>query len=285
MAVPEGVRTPDLRFTNPFVPTLTSLQKIPSMLRPCRVCTYDRRCSHVIPRVRTTHRRETKCRSEREHGLSRRGEQTAWSSTTRISNGKRRLQTFKRKGEADKFAATTRVEIGEGVHVADSASITVKEAGELWLESGRRANLEVSTIDQYEQHVRLHMVPLIGREKLSKLTVPFLRAFQDRLHNEGRQRSHDQRRHPVTWRRARRRAGEGPRRSQCRTRTQRSSAQGIATTRKPKVESRGRHPAAERDQGIDRRCRRPLASVVHGGGVLGPARFRTQGTCAGMTST
>ena len=64
--------------------------------------------------------------------------------------------------------------------------MTVKEAGELWLESSRRAHLEVSTIEQYEQHLRLHIVPFIGREKLSKLSAPLVRAFQDRLHNEGR---------------------------------------------------------------------------------------------------
>ena len=101
-----------------------------------------------------------------------------------MANGGSKLSNAKVRPTSSR--PTTKVEIGEGTHVADSASITVQEAGELWLESGRRANLEVSTLDQYAQHVRLHLVPLIGREKLSKLTVPFLRAFQDRLHNEGR---------------------------------------------------------------------------------------------------
>ena len=117
---------------------------------------------------------------------SRAGKHEAWIVDYADQNGKRRHRTFRLKRDAEKFAATTHVQIGEGTHVADSASVTVKEAGELWLESSRRAHLETSTIEQYEQHLRLHIVPFIGREKLSKLSAPLVRAFQDRLHNEKR---------------------------------------------------------------------------------------------------
>src|SRR6185295_6300649 len=98
----------------------------------------------------------------------------------------RRHRTFKRKRDADAFAATTRIQIREGTHVADSASVTVKVAGDLWLTASRTAKLEQTTLDQYEQHLRLHIEPFIGTEKLSKLSAPFVRAFQDRLHDEGR---------------------------------------------------------------------------------------------------
>jgi hypothetical protein len=47
--------------------------------------------------------------------------------------GNRRLKTFPRKKEADAFAATARVEVGHGIHVPDRASVTVKQAGALWL--------------------------------------------------------------------------------------------------------------------------------------------------------
>jgi integrase len=77
------------------------------------------------------------------------------------------------------------VQISEGVHVADSASITVKDAAENWITSCR-SRLQDVTLDQYRQHVNLHIVPFIGREKLSKVTVPFVRAFEDKLREEGR---------------------------------------------------------------------------------------------------
>src|SRR5215204_5383582 len=35
-------------------------------------------------------------------------------------------------------------------------------------------------------YLRLHIVPFIGREKLSKLTVGFVRAFEDKLREEKR---------------------------------------------------------------------------------------------------
>lgn len=77
-------------------------------------------------------------------------------------------------------------EVREGVHVADSASVTVKEAGKLWLASAEAAGLERSTRNQYEQHLRLHIEPMIGGTKLSALSIPAIRAFEDQMRAAGR---------------------------------------------------------------------------------------------------
>jgi integrase len=100
--------------------------------------------------------------------------------------GERKLKTFKKKKDADTFAATASVEVREGTHVADSDSITVKEAGRLWLISAEKAGLERTTLDQYTQHLRLHIEPFLGRVLLSKLSAPVVRDFEDRLTSEGR---------------------------------------------------------------------------------------------------
>ena len=76
--------------------------------------------------------------------------------------GKRRLKTFAKKKAADNFEATANVEVRAGIHTADSASITVKEAGKLWLETCEKAGLERTTIDAYRQHLRLHIEPYLG---------------------------------------------------------------------------------------------------------------------------
>lgn len=110
----------------------------------------------------------------------------AWAVDYTDAKGVRRLKTFARKKEADAFAATAAVEVREGVHVADSASVTIAQAGKFWLASAEAAGLERSTRDQYEQHLRLHIEPFIGRNKLSALTLPAVRAFEDRLREEGR---------------------------------------------------------------------------------------------------
>ena len=44
--------------------------------------------------------------------------------------GDRRCKTFAKKKAANNFAATANVEIRAGVHTADSASVTIAEAGE-----------------------------------------------------------------------------------------------------------------------------------------------------------
>jgi len=112
------------------------------------------------------------------------GKHECWLVDYVDQGGVRRAKSFKHKRDAVEFAATTRVQVRQGTHVADSASITVKQAGELWLETS--ADLERSTQDQYKQHLNLHIAPFIGREKLSKITVGFVREFQDRLKQEGR---------------------------------------------------------------------------------------------------
>lgn len=113
-------------------------------------------------------------------------EKSAWAVDYVDAQGKRRLKTFKLKKDADQFAATATVEVREGVHVADSASVTVEAAGRFWLASAEASGLERSTINQYRQHLELHIAPLIGQTLLSKLTVPAVRAFEDQLRDRGR---------------------------------------------------------------------------------------------------
>lgn len=112
-------------------------------------------------------------------------EKTAWVVDYVDGKGKRRLKTFTKKKDADQFAATAKVEVREGVHVAESASATVKEAGDKWIKAaGRR--VERGTLVQYRQHLDLHIAPFLGETLLSRLTVPAVRDFEDKLLDEGR---------------------------------------------------------------------------------------------------
>lgn len=113
-------------------------------------------------------------------------EKTAWVVDYVDAAGTRRLKTFTKKKEADAFASKADVEVREGVHVADSASVTVEKAGSLWIASGENAGLERSTINQRKSHLENHIKPLIGSMLLSKLTLPTARDFEDQLRNKGR---------------------------------------------------------------------------------------------------
>ncbi|MGV1941765.1 tyrosine-type recombinase/integrase [Agrobacterium sp. 22-211-1] len=111
---------------------------------------------------------------------------SAWVADYVDTTGKRRLKTFRLKKEADAFATTASVEVREGVHVADKATVTVAEAGKLWIVSATAAGLERSSIEDYERTLRLHIVPFIGESKLNTLNTARLRSFEDKLREEGR---------------------------------------------------------------------------------------------------
>jgi integrase len=118
---------------------------------------------------------------------TRKGEsREAWIVTYDDARGARRQKSFARKRDADAFEATATVEVSKGVHVPDSTSVTVVAAGKFWIETATAAGLTATTLSQYRQHLDLHISPFLGTMKVSTLTVPVIRAFEDRLREEGR---------------------------------------------------------------------------------------------------
>jgi integrase len=105
----------------------------------------------------------------------------AWVVAYSDRDGRQRLKTFALKREAEAYHATVGVDVRRGVHVPDSQSITVLEAARLWQGKPAHLHLERSTRRQYEQHVDLHIAPLIGAVKLTRLTLRAVRDFEDKL--------------------------------------------------------------------------------------------------------
>jgi integrase len=114
------------------------------------------------------------------HGESR----EAWVVDYCDQLGHRHLKTFTRKKDAEAYHSQVAVDVRAGLHVAESRSVTVAEAGQLWLTSREAAGVERTTLNSYREHLTLHIAPLIGATKLSALTVPFVRAFEDRLRQD-----------------------------------------------------------------------------------------------------
>jgi integrase len=115
-----------------------------------------------------------------EGGETRSAYLVQYSTSEKDDRGKRRrhIKTFNTKKEAMAFEAQVRVDIGEGVHVPASKSITVAEAGRKWIDSC--ADLERTTLDGYKQHLRDHINPYLGGVKLP-LTVPIVKDWQVKL--------------------------------------------------------------------------------------------------------
>lgn len=111
----------------------------------------------------------------------KRGE--AWLAEYTDGAGKRRKKQFQTKKSAEVFLAKARVDVRSGTHTPDSISPTVAASAAQWLRTSEAQGLEESTLMQYNQHVRLHIVPLIGDLKLSKLTTPATCDYRDLLLN------------------------------------------------------------------------------------------------------
>ncbi|QNG45013.1 tyrosine-type recombinase/integrase [Sphingobium yanoikuyae] len=108
-------------------------------------------------------------------------EKTAWLVDYKDQAGKRRAKSFTRKKDADAWATTAAYQVSQGTHTPDSQTITIAKAADLWLARGRRENLEASTLAAYDQHVRLHIVPLCGDRKLSQITRPMAEGWRDQF--------------------------------------------------------------------------------------------------------
>lgn len=113
-------------------------------------------------------------------------EKSAWIVDYCDDKGVRRQKTFARQADAKAWRDRTGVQLQEGTHVADRATVTVGRAAELWLESCGSAGLERTTTDAYRSHVTYHIKPLIGSTLLSRISVPAVRAFEDEMRKSGR---------------------------------------------------------------------------------------------------
>jgi integrase len=112
----------------------------------------------------------------------------AWQVDFTDQNGERHQPQFSRKRDADAWLVKARGQVQIGTFTADSTSITVSEAAALWLERCEQDGLETATMTAYGSHVRYHIEPLIGGERLSRLSTPRVEQFRDQLLAGGRSR-------------------------------------------------------------------------------------------------
>ena len=109
------------------------------------------------------------------------GTKTTWLVDYLDQEGGRHNKTFATQKEAKEWRDRTVVEIKDGVHTPSADSITITEAGELWLAQGRTEGLEYGTLKQYGQHLRLHITPFIGRVRLAHLSPAHVQRLRDKL--------------------------------------------------------------------------------------------------------
>lgn len=108
-------------------------------------------------------------------------EKQAWLVDYRDQAGHRRAKQFARRKDAERWLTQAAWEVSKGLHTADSQSVTVAQAADIWITKAEQDGRERSTLDQYRQLARLHITPLLGAERLSRLSQPKVEAYRDTL--------------------------------------------------------------------------------------------------------
>lgn len=108
-------------------------------------------------------------------------QQVRWLVDYRDGAGKRRSKQFTLKKDAEAWKTETCFDVTRGAHTPASRSITIAQAATYWMARHHRENLEATTIAAYEQHVRLHILPVCGGVKLSSLTSSMVEGFRDQF--------------------------------------------------------------------------------------------------------
>jgi integrase len=106
-------------------------------------------------------------------------ERRAWQVDFVDQHGKRRRKQFQRRKDADPWLVSARAQTQCGTFTADSASATLGEAIEAWLQRARSELLEAGTVAQYLQlavHVRALMP---ASTKLARITQANVEQFRD----------------------------------------------------------------------------------------------------------
>jgi integrase len=113
-------------------------------------------------------------------------EREAWLVDYVDQGGTRHIRTFRTKKEVDAYRTEAGFEVSRGLHTHPSKSITVVEAGELWVRQAETDKLERSTVQSYRRHLELHIKPHLGSVKLSSLTSAIVETFRNTLISNGR---------------------------------------------------------------------------------------------------
>ncbi|WP_070151104.1 tyrosine-type recombinase/integrase [Sphingobium phenoxybenzoativorans] len=106
---------------------------------------------------------------------------TAWLVDYTDNAGKRRAKQFARKKDADAWSVGASWQVSQGIHTADSQSVTVSKAADLWIAKAEADDRERSTTKRYREIADIHIIPFLGKSKLSKLTKPIIEQYRDDL--------------------------------------------------------------------------------------------------------
>src|SRR6266542_4797025 len=92
-----------------------------------------------------------------------------WRASVSIEHGKRKYLSGRTRQDVAKKLASALRDVDHGLTLP-GAQLTVGKYLDNWLEQSARPKLKPSTFRSYEELVRLHVSPELGKHRLVKLT-------------------------------------------------------------------------------------------------------------------
>jgi integrase len=107
-----------------------------------------------------------------------------WAASISIEGGKRKYFYGKTRKEVQEKLAAALQEQKQGMLVATPQQ-TVGQFLTDWLEHTHKQSVRPRTYERYEEALRLHLIPVLGKYQLQKLSAQHVQAFYARILEEG----------------------------------------------------------------------------------------------------
>jgi integrase len=123
-------------------------------------------------------------RGNGEGSIFQRKEDKKWTASITLENGKRKVFYGKTKKEVTEKLIKARSEQQQGMLIT-APEQTVAQFLTDWLENTQKESVRARTYERYEEIIRLHIIPVLGRHQLQKLAAQHLQAFYTKKRKEG----------------------------------------------------------------------------------------------------
>ncbi len=124
-------------------------------------------------------------RANGEGSVYFRASDNKWVGSVTLDNGKRKVFYGKTKKEVRDKVNKALYEQEQGVLPTTSSKLTVAQFLDSWLENTQKPSVRPRTYERYEEVLRLHINPVLGRHRLQKLSAQHIEAFYAKKLQEG----------------------------------------------------------------------------------------------------
>lgn len=108
-----------------------------------------------------------------------------WTAEVTIEGRQRKFIYGKTRKEVQEKLKAFQHDLQEGIVPQGDARQTLAQFLSDWLENSQKQSVRPRTYERYEEVVRLHIIPVLGKHRLQKLSAQHIQAFYAKKLNEG----------------------------------------------------------------------------------------------------